>query len=289
MIMPPHLQRFALLAVSTVMVLLLVTEAIRRESIEPHAGLVPSFMSLRRHQLFLGPGSGSAHNPDGKVCPTCNCSEIGSFSSSPWAGNLPTLEHLWSRHATKADFARYLSHHILLSAQAEPLPVPDTSRMSLLQNFITCPDKLFSFSFDGLRMGLPTSYIFTRTGGKGRLGAAEKRLRYFRRHADTIREFHELAEKEGYYDGAKGEDKQLLWLIIEDDDHISPEIAQWLSTTGLRKYMASVDGSERKTDIDKYTISIHIRSTWSYKVCLESADSKQIAYLADSLELDGTA
>lgn len=234
-------QRAAIIALAGITALLLATEALRRGVAGSNA-YIPSTLSelnpLRHGQYRFLPVSSSretTRRDDGRICPTCNCSETGSYLLSPWNGQLPTLDYLNSPHATKHDFAQYLSHHLFVQSQADPVPVPETSRIGLLNKFLACPDSLFSFSFTRIKLRLPTAYAFTRTSGHGRLGASDKRIRYLARHADTIKEYYRLVETEGYRDGTAAKDRQLLWIVIEDDDHINPEIAKWLIASEIRR------------------------------------------------------
>ncbi|CAD6583232.1 MAG: Beta-1,3-glucuronyltransferase 2 (Glucuronosyltransferase S) [Cyphobasidiales sp. Tagirdzhanova-0007] len=67
----------------------------------------------------------------------------------------------------------------------------------------------------------------------GRLGDIPTRLRYFKRHADTISQFLRHVKNEGYRDGAMYTDRQLIWLIAEDGDAIDPATLKLLRDTGL--------------------------------------------------------
>lgn len=228
--------RAGLLALAGFTVLLLTSEALRRGAT---SALQTAYIGSARHEQhsFLSSSSPrhKQNDNDGRICPTCNCSEIGSYLISPFNGQLPSIDYLNSPQATKRDFAQFMSHHLFVQGRADPIPVPDTSRIALSNRFITCPDELLSFSFAQLQLHLPTAYAFTRTSGHGRLGASEKRIRYLTRHADTFKEYYELVEREGYGDGKTAKDRQFLWIVIEDDDHINPEIAQWLASSDIRE------------------------------------------------------
>lgn len=237
-------QRIGLLVLAGVTLFLLGSEAFRRSA----AGSSDSYTAssslsdllpgrLRQHSFLSSSSSSLKHGStveEGLICPTCKCDETGSYLLAPWTGQLPTLVLLNSPQAQKQDFAHYLFHNLFVRSQSDPVPVPDASRLDLYKKFTSCPDTLYSFSFNGLKLHLPTAYAFTRTSRHGRLGAPEKRIRYLTRHADTIKEFYQLVGKEGYHDGVPAKDRQLLWLIIEDDDHINPEIAQWLLASSIR-------------------------------------------------------
>lgn len=235
--------RAGLLALAGLAIILLAAESLRR-CVDVSSGSSPSSLfdllpGPPGHQYkFLSSASSAQHSlskDDGRICPTCDCLQTGSYLLSPWNQQIPTLDYLNSPQATKCDFARYLSHNLFVQSQIDPVPVPAASRLDLYNKFSSCPDTLFSFSFKRLKLHLPTAYAFTRTSRHGRLGAPEKRIRYLTRHAETIKEYYKLVETEGYLDGVPANDRQLLWLIIEDDDHINPEIARWLINSEIRE------------------------------------------------------
>ena len=171
-----------------------------------------------------------------KICPTCNCSESGSYLSSPtFHTPLVSVQDIHRGSYSPSQLNRFLQKAVLLIGQTDQVPIPAERRAALLSSFVTCPDRLLSSSFQNLKMQVPTSYIFTRTSMYGRLGDIPTRLRYFARHADTISHFLRLVKSEGYRDGARYTDRQLIWLIAEDGDAIDPDTSQFLRDTGLRK------------------------------------------------------
>lgn len=236
-------QRACIAALAALTVILVACEALRRGSSasgfenDNLGARLRDLLPLRheQQQSLLSSSKHGGKRDDGRICPTCNCSQTGSYLVSPYNSLLPHIKFLQSPQATKRDFAQYLSHHLFVLARNDPVPVPNASRIALTDKFITCPDSLLSFSFAKLKLNLPTAYAFTRTSGHGRLGATHKRIRYLTRHADTIKEYYQLVEKEGYADGKTAKDRQFLWVVIEDDDHINPDIADWLAATQIRE------------------------------------------------------
>jgi hypothetical protein len=228
--MGPRYYKLGILAFSIGAVLLLATEVLHEDT------SVYTTLNTHKSHIFGSIAGQSVDDATSQsLCPTCICSSLGSYLASTWISEPPTLNFLKSHKATERDFAKYLSHHVFLRSQSDPVAMPEQARTSLLNKYITCPDSLFSFSFKRLKLNLPTAYAFTRTSGHGRLGASEKRIRYLSRHADTIKEYYKLVEMEGYQDGVRASDRQLLWLVIEDDDHINPDIARWLLSSGIRE------------------------------------------------------
>ena len=196
------------------------------------------------------------------ICPTCNSSEVGSFAKSSTAHPMPSLERLQSGKATEAEIARYIATNIYMRGQEDPTPMDDVARFKMLSTFLTNPDLLFSYSFEGIKMRRPTSYIFTRVGGGDRLGTSELRLKYLQRHADTIDEYHELVEREGFSYGVGTDDRQLLWIIVEDDAQIDQNTANWLASTGLRTYLRTT----RRNLLTSHYCSLHLLLMGSDKV-----------------------
>ncbi|KAK9899152.1 glycosyltransferase family 43 protein [Cystobasidium minutum MCA 4210] len=265
-------KRARIFALATIAFLCLACEVFRRAVGSPDFAasyLGPRFSELlplqHERQSFLTDSKKHGKNRnDGTICPTCNCSQPGSYLLSPYIGQQPHLKLLHSPQATKRDYARYLSHHLFVQARNDPVPVPDASRIALSDRFNSCPDALLSFSFSKLKPNLPTAYAFTRTSSHGRLGALDKRLRYFARHADTIKEYYQLVEKEGYADGKSAKDRQFLWMVIEDDDHINPDLAKWLEASEI-PYLYVAHGPTRWYGLAQwnlaYSIAIFLRDT----------------------------
>ena len=200
-----------------------------------------------------------------KICPTCNCSESGSYLTSPtFHTPLVSVRDIHRGNYSPSQLNRFLQEAVLLIGQTDQVPMPAEGRAALLSTFATCPDKLLSSSFQGLKMRLPTSYIFTRTSMYGRLGDIPTRLRYFKRHADTISQFLRHVKNEGYRDGAMYTDRQLIWLIAEDGDAIDPATLKLLRDTGLRKRISPYRNHySRKILKGRMSTSLHLFCTWS--------------------------
>lgn len=104
----------------------------------------------------------------------------------------------------------------------------------LLVNYFTNPDSLLAYSFKGLRLDTPTLYMYTRTGPGGKLANVEKRIKYFSRHVDTVRAYDDLIAEKGFLDGALPQDRQLIWIVVEDNAQIDSELAAYLKNTSIR-------------------------------------------------------
>lgn len=170
-----------------------------------------------------------------ELCPNCNCSVRGAFTETPvFSEAVPSLRNARTLSRTSSRLVkRYLLHHIQLYSWSHPIHISDAVTAKLLQSWFSCPDTLLAFNFSNLILNKPTAYPYTRTGSGGRLTANIRRLRYLKRHAETIQKFQELVKIEGYYDGTHYSERQLVWIIVEDGVRIDPSIKELLDASGL--------------------------------------------------------
>lgn len=181
---------------------------------------------------------------DINICSGCNASVKGDFATSPSFSAVPLLDRAAARsvfkepgqNAGKALLKRYLVHHIPLAATISKAWMDSNQQNVMLNSYLSAPDSLLSYNLDGLRLDVPTAYIYTRTGGT-KLGN-ERRLQYFQMHHDTVRAFKEKVKKDGYMDGARFEDRQLLYIIVRDESHIDPEIDAFFKARSIRELAA---------------------------------------------------
>ena len=174
------------------------------------------------------------------ICPSCNASIRGDFAESPSFFTVPLLEHdamravfvLPGQTAGRAILKRFLIHHIPLAASISGAWLSASAQNVMLNSYFAAPDALLSYNFDGLRLDVPTAYVYTRTGGK-KLDS-ERRLAFFQMHHDTIRAFQDKIEREGYHNGARAQDRQLLYIIVRDESQIDPELDAFFRKAGLR-------------------------------------------------------
>lgn len=170
------------------------------------------------------------------ICPECNCSVPGSYYLSPrFVAPIPSIADARRSSATKRTIKRHLLSEISLYLWINPVYLPPTALAPLYSTYFGCPDRLIRLNFDGLQHDKPTTYMYTRTGDGGRLKANERRLRYFQRHIDTLYAYNDLVAAEGFPDGAKAEERQLIWIVIEDGDHLNEDLNHLLNSTGLRE------------------------------------------------------
>lgn len=193
------------------------------------------------------PAAKQANEDTWRICPECSAQRVGGYLSSDHARlKKPSAKRLRSGRATKAELASFLLQDIVLASNLE-LPLldwdlykPETqfmqpeARTKLFHNYLTDPDSLLSFSFAGLRPSLPTLYMFTRTADHGRLSGTT-RYKYMRRHVETVKAYQELVREEGYAEASqwRGKDRQLLWIVVEDESELDLGMKQVLQDSGI--------------------------------------------------------
>jgi hypothetical protein len=172
------------------------------------------------------------------ICPTCNASKLGDFASSPYFSSIPLLSREEARQAlndleSHSRIKRYLIHHIPLAATISKAWMWDKSQNLMLNSYLSSPDNLLAYNFDGLELDRPTSYIYTRTGGK-KLDL-EKRLQYFGMHHETIHNFTQKVQDHDYFDGGRYEDRQLVYIVVRDESQLDPGIEEFFEGGSIRE------------------------------------------------------
>ena len=191
--------------------------------------------------------SKQAEEDSWRICPECSQSRPGGYMASEHARlKRPTEKELRSGKATKAEVASFILQDIVLASNLE-IPkldwtpaFPETAflqpeqRTKLFHNYMTDPDSLLSFSFSGLRPDLPTLYMFTRTADHGRLSGTT-RYKYMQRHVAAVKAYQELVEREGYTEASqfRGKDRQLLWIVVEDETRLDDGLLQVLKESEI--------------------------------------------------------
>lgn len=191
------------------------------------------------------------------ICSDCNATISGDFATSASFSNIPLLDRAAARavfmqpgqNAGKALLKRYLIHHVPLAATVSGIWINSTQQSPLLSNYLSAPDNLLSYNLEGLRLDLPTAYIYTRTGGT-RFGN-KRRLEYLQMHHDTIHTFEEKVKTDGYMDGVRFEDRQLLHIVVRDESTIDPEIEDFFRSRSI-PYIYFAVGPTRKIGIAQW-------------------------------------
>jgi hypothetical protein len=174
-----------------------------------------------------------------RICKECKCDVPGSYAASKaFFLPVPTTDKLRSvitktRSFHEPALLRYLSHTILLQSTLEGTFLNENAISELLTNHHTCPDALIAFNFEGLQLDRPTSYIYTRTGPGGKLADWTDRGKYMARQAKTINKHIDMVNRDGYLDGSKAHDRQLLWLVVEDESKMEGKLELLLRESGI--------------------------------------------------------
>ncbi|KAH9460518.1 hypothetical protein MJO29_004524 [Puccinia striiformis f. sp. tritici] len=94
---------------------------------------------------------------------------------------------------------------------------------------------LIQWSLELMEPGIPTAYIFTKTSWAGK--TKHLRYAYFKRHIQTIKTHIELMKHRPWPEGEGhqrwGQKRQLIWIVIEDGEKLSNDVAQELSASGI--------------------------------------------------------
>lgn len=182
---------------------------------------------------------------DTMLCPSCNqtsdasATQSGIYATAEDFSSVPlgSPEDVRHKRASIAAKKRYLLHHIVLMSIMEKTWMNPESTTGIFKNYFSRPDSLLTFSFDGLDLDKPTTYLYTRTGPGGKLHDINRRVHHLKRHGDTLVQFQELVKQEGYFDGEPQRSRQIIWVVIEDDATIDLRVAAYLESIGQRKYV----------------------------------------------------
>ncbi|KAG0144999.1 hypothetical protein CROQUDRAFT_659247 [Cronartium quercuum f. sp. fusiforme G11] len=168
--------------------------------------------------------------PLAKLCEYCDCS-VNRTSPPPFpitkdlpvAGSQADVSfQIW---ASIRD--TYCQHAYLSEGSALDLLV----QTDLSQNFRS----ILQWNLSPLAPSLPTAYLFTKTSTAGR--TMHQRAAYFKRHILTIRTHLEIMKSRSWpTEGAQarwGSRRQLIWIVIEDGEKLSSDVAHVLAASGL--------------------------------------------------------
>lgn len=182
----------------------------------------------------------ASSNLSPQMCPECNTTQPGSYlaSASFSKVDIPTRSEARRSKPESPSVARYLLHHIVIEPVMHKIWLSWETAGKLLVNYFTHPDSLLAYSFKGLQLDTPTLYMYTRTGPGGKLANVEKRIKYFSRHVEAVRAYDELIAEKGFLDGVSQRNRQLIWIVVEDNAQIDNELASYLKNTSIREYIS---------------------------------------------------
>ncbi|KAK9899153.1 glycosyltransferase family 43 protein [Cystobasidium minutum MCA 4210] len=235
------------LTLLTVLLVILVALQIFTSDSKPALLYAPSAFSLLSLGSWLKPPQKSPF--DSLICPSCNdtVKEVtGSFAVAEDFSKVPlaTRDEVRSSRSSVASKKRYLLHHIVLQSVLERTWMNFESTTAMFSRYFTAPDNLLTLSLEGLELDKPTTYMYTRTGPGGKLHDIRNRVHHLSRHGETLQHFQELVETEGYFDGQPKASRQIIWIVIEDNAQIDPNVAAYLESTG-QPYLYFAHGPTR--------------------------------------------
>lgn len=185
-----------------------------------------------------------------QICAGCNHSNPGGFVMSPSFSAIPLLDREAARslfqhsrqQAGGALLKRFLVQNIPLAATFSKAWMSSEQQNIMLNSYLTAPDQLLSYSFVGLQLDRPTAYLYTRTRGGEPYSAAQ--LAYFQAHHDTIKQHMVNVERDGYTDGSKADERQLLYIIVRDDSRLDSKVESFFKQRNIRECaLPSIVGS----------------------------------------------
>ena len=196
------------------------------------------------------------------ICPTCDPARSGDFAASSYFSSVPLTSRDEARQAlgnpeAHSKVKRYLVHHIPLAAAISKAWMSDKSQNMTLNSYLSAPDNLVSYNFRGLQLDRPTTYIYTRTGG--RKLDVEKRLEYFAMLHETVRKFTQKTQRDGYSDGTSHRERQLVHIVVRDESQLDPAVQQLFEKSSIREAASSFSRARLNCND-----SISVLCSWSY-------------------------
>lgn len=162
------------------------------------------------------------------VCDICDCSTSPpSLSSSSFKSR---------DRSSRADLPG-LVRNAVLDIQCHGVYSTHTKSLVSLRDLLKDPSSTVQWNLTGLDLNKPTSFMFTKTvptsvSSERNVHDNAERSGYMHRHVETIHKFHKKLQGEWkgkYEDGTLAQDRQILWIIVEDDHVIDPLLAATLA------------------------------------------------------------
>lgn len=91
------------------------------------------------------------------------------------------------------------------------------------------------------------------------------------RHVEVMKEYQKLVAEKGFADGKGKDDRQLLWMVIEDEAVIEKQIEDVLRASGIRKSTLCCPPREKALTLSMHFYSLHLPCTRSDKLVWQSA------------------
>lgn len=157
--------------------------------------------------------------PVSDICTFCDCST--SPPSYP-ASLLPARSP-----SSTADLGTFVRSRIL-ATYCPHVYASDSVALDALHRSRRDPESLFAWNLQRLDPAKPTLYLFTKTSPDCSKTGIE-RVAYLKRHADTIARHRANVTTRGFFDGVKAEERQTIWIVVEDAELIHEGVADMLA------------------------------------------------------------
>lgn len=168
------------------------------------------------------------------LCQFCDCDVSGDLGDEDNEENYPLLPH--SQRPQKRSRTDQEAAILLRSAYFEAIcphiHLPEDKSIVLLKHALTYPHDVMAWNITDMAIDKPSLYAFTKTSPTaGKTGT--ERLEYMTRHVKMMKRHRQIVTESGFDDGAPGDSRQIIWIIIEDSKFIDRDIAAMLQESGI--------------------------------------------------------
>lgn len=159
------------------------------------------------------------------LCNICDCT-----TTPP---SLPSSLFKPRRSMERSDLPT-LVRNAILDVQCRQVYSTRNNAFVTVRDIVRDPSSALHWDLSRLEPHKPTSYLFTKTYPGSKTGA--ERAKYLDRHARTVHKFWSKMDKTWkgkYEDGTPARDRQIVWIIVEDDSNIDPKVAATLAEADI--------------------------------------------------------
>ena len=168
-----------------------------------------------------------------EICADCVCQDAPTSAIEALAAGAaqPSLRREPITSESANGVGLYFFDKIVLDGLRHPAMLTEEIQQRAWATSLSCPDNTFAYNLIGLTPGLPTLYMYTRSGPGGRLAGI--RPKYFNRHVETIKDYQRAVQQRGHLDGTPADSRQLLWTVIEDSFTLNEDLLELLKSSGV--------------------------------------------------------
>ena len=168
------------------------------------------------------------------LCNICDCS-----TDPPTYLAARSQKHS-SSSAQRSDLPQ-LVRNAILDIQCQQIYSTRLNSLMTIRSFSKDPSSVLTWDLSRLNLHIPTTYMFTKTvptttQSERNVKDNVERSGYMQRHAETIHRFGKKMEttwKGHYEDGTPAKDRQIVWIIVEDNGTIDPTVAATLAEADI--------------------------------------------------------